>query len=157
MCAPCNVGREQQRQHLYNQIAAAQVQLDAVQRRRDLARRDLARAKAELERLRGSTKASKSAKQRRSDAATAEANWLAARPQAAALLAMAAGPLTDQVRCVLMLCLFALKVASAHQQHCCLDAQILRPVACTLHRAARRCVPNADCAAAAARVTAHFC
>lgn len=89
-------GREQQRQDLYDQIAAAQVQLDAAQRRRDLARRDLARAKAELERLRGSTKASKVAKQRLSDAATAEANWLAARPQAAALLAMAAGPLTDQ-------------------------------------------------------------
>lgn len=92
------VGREQQRQDLYNAIAAAQTRLDAAHRQRDLATRDLARAKAELERLRGSAKASKAAKQRLADAAAAEANWLAARPQAATLLALTAGPLTQQVR-----------------------------------------------------------
>jgi uncharacterized protein (DUF2236 family) len=92
------VGRGQQRQELYDAIAAAQTRLDAAHRRRDLATRDLARAKAELERLRGSAKASKAAKQRLADAATAEANWLAARPSAATLLAVTAGPLTQQVR-----------------------------------------------------------
>jgi hypothetical protein len=98
MIAP--VGREQQRQDLHNAIAAAQKRLDAAHRRRDLATRDLARAKAELERLSSSAKASKAAKQRLADAATAEANWLAARPQAATLLALTAGPLTHQVRCL---------------------------------------------------------
>lgn len=90
-------GRQHERQRLYDATAAAQCQLDAAQRRRDLAVRDLNRAKSELERLRCSAKASKATKQRLSDAATAEANWVAARPNAAALLAMTAGPLTTQV------------------------------------------------------------
>lgn len=90
-------GRQHERQRLYDATAAAQCQLDAAQRRRDLAVRDLNRAKSELERLRCSAKASKATKQRLSDAATAEANWVAARPNAAALLAMTAGPLTPQV------------------------------------------------------------
>lgn len=91
-------GRQQQRQQLYGSIAAAQTRLDAAQRRRDLAAADLSRARAELERLQGSIKASKATKQRLADAATAEANWVAAHPQVAALLARTAGPLTPQVR-----------------------------------------------------------
>lgn len=98
-CISTSTGRQQQRQDLYDAIAAAQTRLDAAQRRRDLAVRDLTRAKSELERLRSSAKASKATKQRLTDAATAEANWLAARPHAAALLGMAAGPLTQQVSC----------------------------------------------------------
>jgi hypothetical protein len=92
-----HAGQEQQRRRLYDAIAAAQTRLTAAQRRRDLATRDLNRARSELERLRATAKGSKATKQRLTDAATAEANWVAARPQAAALLAMTAGPLTQQV------------------------------------------------------------
>jgi hypothetical protein len=95
-CTPS--GGQQHRQDLYDAIAAAQKRLEAAQRRRGLAGRDLTRAKTELERLKASTKASKAAKQRLTDAATAEANWVAARPHAPTLLAMAAGPLTPDVR-----------------------------------------------------------
>lgn len=94
------------------------MRLDAAQRRRDLAQRDLVRAKGELDRLRGAAKASKAAKQRLADAAIAEANWLAARPQAAALLAMTAGPLTPQV-CQLYMFGARCPVADEH----CLRAQ----------------------------------
>jgi hypothetical protein len=95
-CTP--IDGQQQRQELYHAIAAAQKKLEAAQRRRGLAARDLTRAKTELDRLKASTKASKAAKQRLTDAATAEANWVAARPHAPTLLAMAAGPLTPEVR-----------------------------------------------------------
>lgn len=73
------------------------MRLTTAQRRRDLATRGLNRARSELERLRATAKGSKATKQRLTDAAAAEANWVAARPQAAALLAMTAGPLTQQV------------------------------------------------------------
>lgn len=96
-CVLTTTGHQQERQQLYDAIAAAQSRLHAAQRRRDLAVRDLHRAKTELERLRAGAKASKSTKQRLGDAAAAEANWVAARPHPAALLAMTAGPLTTQV------------------------------------------------------------
>lgn len=98
-----HAGQEQQRRRLYDAIAAAQARLVVALRRRNLATRDLNRARNELERLRVTAKGSKATKQRLTDAATAEANWVAARPQAAALLAMTAGPLTQQV-CAGMVC-----------------------------------------------------
>lgn len=128
LCICCTpAGGQQQRQELYDAIAAAQKRLEAAQRRRGLAARDLTRAKTELERLKASTKASKAAKQRLTDAATAEADWVAARPHAPTLLAMAAGPLTPEVRhayaacvawyihCTSLLGARAAVVAKAHQ------------------------------------------
>lgn len=95
--APVVPGRQEQREQLYHAIAAAQARLATAQRRRDLAVKDLARAKSDLERCREAAKGSKATRQRLLDGAAAEANWLAARPHAATLLTMTAGPMSTEV------------------------------------------------------------
>lgn len=96
-CAlPPAAGEAPQRQELYHRIATAQARLAAAQQRRNLAAKDLNRAKQELERLRVLAKGSKATKQRLVESAAAEAEWLA-RPGAAGILGITAGPLSKQV------------------------------------------------------------
>eukprot|EP00879_Flechtneria_rotunda_P021644 GHRR01022813.1.p1 GENE.GHRR01022813.1~~GHRR01022813.1.p1 ORF type:complete len:250 (+),score=92.40 GHRR01022813.1:88-750(+) len=89
-------GQQARRQELYDAIAAAQARLTAAERRRTLAAKDLARAKQELDRVRGLAKDSKTTKQRLADAGAAEAAW-AAKAGSAEVLGMTAGPLSTQV------------------------------------------------------------